>query len=99
MHANAAVPSNAIERDLTAIKQLVEVGPAHPQTLRCLVRSEGLVAVDDSELGALTHATSDLKQDSAQLNAGGLGISVQSGDLLSRNVRGFDGFRANRPQM
>src|SRR5690625_1974400 len=99
VHANATVTSNAIERDLTAIKQLVEVGPAHPQTLRCLIRSDNLVVIDDSDLGALTHATSDMKQDGAQLNADSLGISVQSGELLSRNVRGFDGLHANRPQM
>jgi hypothetical protein len=99
VHANAAVTPNVIERDLAAIKQLVEVGSTHPKTLRGVVRSEGLVLVNDSELGSVTHATSEPKQDGAQLNAGSLSISVQSGELLSRNVRGFDGLHANRPKV
>lgn len=97
VHANAAVPSNVVERDLATIKQLVEMGSAHPEMLRGLVWSEGLVAVYNSQFGAFTHATSDMKQDGAQLNAGSLGISIQISELFSRNIRGFDGLYVSRP--
>ena len=90
VHTNAAVTPNVIERDLAAIKQLVEVGSTHPKTLRGVVRREGLVLVNDSELGSLTQATGDEEKGSAQLSASVLSVSVQIGELLSRDVRGFD---------
>lgn len=54
--ADAAIAANAIEQDLSAVEELVEMSATHAESLSCLTRGDGLRAVNDNDFVAVAHA-------------------------------------------
>ncbi len=59
---NASVTTNAVEEDLAAIEQLVEVSTAHAETLGGLGWGESQIVVDNDDFIARSYAAAQAQE-------------------------------------
>jgi len=65
--ANTSVTADGVRRQLAGIEHLVDVGPAHAQALRNLVRGELAVALEERNVGASANGGGQPEEEVAQL--------------------------------
>ncbi len=96
---NAAITTNAMRNDLASIQKLVQVRPAHPETLGSLRRSQrDRGGFDHREIRALADAAAHTEQHVSQLRPGSvLGELRESLELLNRDARSLNGLHHGNP--